>query len=106
MKARGIRWINFARLREPGTANFLIVSEGDAERYQRVLATFIGLANDCLRYSELREEAALVLFNLDEIGNIPLPDLPAALGVGRRRRMTYARGYQNIAQLYHQYSAW
>ena len=43
--------------------------------------------------------------NLDEIGNIHITDLPAALGVGRGRRMTYALDYQNIAQLYHQYGA-
>jgi type IV secretory pathway TraG/TraD family ATPase VirD4 len=68
-----------------------------------VLSTFFGIANDCLRNGELTEESAPVLFNLDEIGNIHIPDLPAALGVGRGRRMTYALGYQNIAQLYHQY---
>lgn len=66
-------------------------------------SAFFGLANDCLRNGPIDASSAPVLFNLDEIGNIPLPDLPAALGVGRGRRMTYALGYQNIAQLYHQY---
>jgi type IV secretory pathway TraG/TraD family ATPase VirD4 len=83
----------------------MVVPEGDAERYKRILSTFFGLANDCLRNGELREDSATVLFNLDEIGNIHIPDLPAALGVGRGRRMTYALGYQNIAQLYHQYGS-
>ncbi|MGE0128983.1 MAG: type IV secretory system conjugative DNA transfer family protein [Blastocatellales bacterium] len=103
MAARGVRFVDFTELRQPGTAIFMIVPEGDAERYKRVLSTFFGLANDCLRNGELTEDSAPVLFNLDEIGNIHIPDLPAALGVGRGRRMTYALGYQNIAQLYHQY---
>jgi type IV secretion system protein VirD4 len=105
MAARGARFVNFSELREPGTAIFMVVPEGDAERYKRILSTFFGLANDCLRNGELRKDSATVLFNLDEIGNIHIPDLPAALGVGRGRRMTYALGYQNIAQLYHQYGA-
>jgi TraM recognition site of TraD and TraG len=105
MAARGVRFVNFSELRKPGTAIFLIVPEGDADRYKRVLSTFIGIANDCLRNGELTETSAPVLFNLDEIGNIHIPDLPAALGVGRGRKMTYALGYQNIAQLYHQYGA-
>ncbi|MEO6725930.1 MAG: type IV secretory system conjugative DNA transfer family protein, partial [Blastocatellia bacterium] len=103
MAARGVRFVDFTELRQAGTAIFMIVPEGDAERYKRVLSTFFGLANDCLRNGELNEASAPVLFNLDEIGNIHIPDLPAALGVGRGRRMTYALGYQNIAQLYSQY---
>lgn len=103
MVARGVRFVDFSELRQSSTAIFMIVPEGDAERYKRVLSTFFGLANDCLRNGELNGKSAPVLFNLDEIGNIHVPDLPAALGVGRGRRMTYALGYQNIAQLYHQY---
>lgn len=103
MAERGVRFVNFSELRQTGTAIFMIVPEGDAERYKRVLSTFFGLANDCLRNGAMTDESAPVLFNLDEIGNIHIPDLPAALGVGRGRRMTYALGYQNIAQLYHQY---
>ncbi len=105
MSARGIRFVDFSKLRISGTAIFMVVPEGDAERYKRVLSTFLGIANDCLRNGELDETSAPVLFNLDEIGNIHIPDLPASLGVGRGRRMTYALGYQNIAQLYHQYGA-
>ena len=103
MQQRGIRFVDFTELRRTGTAIFVVVPEGDAERYKRVLSTLIGLVNDCLRNGELSEASAPVLFNLDEIGNIHIPDLPAALGVGRGRKMTYALGYQNIAQLYHQY---
>jgi type IV secretory pathway TraG/TraD family ATPase VirD4 len=103
MAARGARFVNFSELRQANTAIFMVVPEGDAERYKRVLSTFFGLANDCLRNGAINEDSAPVLFNLDEIGNIHIPDLPAALGVGRGRRMTYALGYQNIAQLYHQY---
>jgi type IV secretory pathway TraG/TraD family ATPase VirD4 len=103
--SRGVRAVDFAELRRPGTVVFVVVAEGDAERYKRVLATFFGLANDCLRGGELTPESAPVLFNLDEVGNIYIPDLPASLGVGRGRLMTYALGYQNIAQGYEQYGA-
>lgn len=105
MTARGVRFVHFSELRQANTAMFMIVPEGDAKRYKRVLSTFFGLANDCLRNGAMTEESAPVLFNLDEIGNIHIPDWPAALGVGRGRRVTYALGYQNIAQLYHQYGA-
>jgi hypothetical protein len=44
MAARGVRFVNFSELRKPGTAIFLIVPEGDAERYKRILSTFIGVA--------------------------------------------------------------
>lgn len=103
MQQRGIRHVDFEQLRQQGTAIFIVVSEGDAERYKRVLSTLIGLVNDELRNGEINDSSAPVLFNLDEIGNIHIPDLPAALGVGRGRKMTYALGYQNLAQLYHQY---
>lgn len=45
----GVRFVNSSELRKPGTAIFMIVPEGDAERYKRILSTFFGLANDCLR---------------------------------------------------------
>ena len=93
MAARGVRFVNFSELRQANTAVFMVVPEGDAERYKRVLSTFFGLANDCLHNGAINEDSAPVLFNLDEIGNIHIPDLPAALG------------YQNVAQLYHQYGA-
>jgi len=42
MAARGVRFVNFSELRQANTAIFMVVPEGDAERYKRVLSTFFG----------------------------------------------------------------
>lgn len=70
MAARGIRLVNFAELRRPRTAVYVVVPEGDALRYKAVLATLFGLAASELRKGELNDDAASVLFNFDEAGNI------------------------------------
>ena len=70
MAARSIRLVNFAELRRPRTAVYVVVPEGDALRYKAVLATLFGLAASELRKGELNDDAASVLFNFDEAGNI------------------------------------
>lgn len=105
MAARGIRLIDFAELRQPRTAIYVVVPEGDAARYKVVLATLFGLAASHLRKGELKEESAPVLFNFDEAGNIFIHGLNELLGVGRGRLMSIALGFQNIGQVYHHYGA-
>ncbi len=63
MAARGVRMVNFAELRKPGTAIFMIVPEGDAERYKRILSTFFGIANDCLRNGEVKYKQAVAIIS-------------------------------------------
>ncbi len=103
MAARGIRLIDFAELRQPRTAIYVVVPEGDAARYKVVLATLFGLAASHLRKGELNDKSAPVLFNFDEAGNIFIHGLNELLGVGRGRLMSIALGFQNIGQVYHHY---
>ena len=105
MAARGVRLVDFANLRRPRTAVYVVVPEGDAARYRVVLATMFGLAASYLRKGELTEESAPVLFNFDEAGNIFIHGLTELLGVGRGRRMCVALGYQNLGQVYHHYGS-
>jgi type IV secretory pathway TraG/TraD family ATPase VirD4 len=105
MAARGIRLIDFAELRQPRTAIYVVVPEGDAARYKVVLATLFGLAASHLRKGELNDKSAPVLFNFDEAGNIFIHGLNELLGVGRGRLMSIALGFQNIGQVYHHYGA-
>jgi type IV secretory pathway TraG/TraD family ATPase VirD4 len=105
MAARGVRLVDFAELRQPRTAVYVVVPEGDAARYKVVLATLFGLAASHLRKGDLTPESAPVLFNFDEAGNIFIHGLNELLGVGRGRKMAVALGYQNIGQVYHHYGA-
>lgn len=103
MAARGIRLIEFAELRKPRTAIYVVVPEGDAARYKVVLAALFGLAASYLRRGEIKPESVPVLFNFDEAGNIFVHGLSELLGVGRGRRLCVALGYQSIGQVYHHY---
>ena len=105
MAARGVSPVDFAELRRPGTAIYVVVPEGDAARYKVVLATLFGLAASHLRKGELTPESAPVLFNFDEAGNIFIHSLNELLGVGRGRKMAVALGYQNIGQVYYHYGS-
>jgi hypothetical protein len=93
MTTRGIRLIDFAELRRPRTAIYVVVPEGDAVRYKVVLATLFGLAASHLRRGEIKLDAVPVLFNFDEAGNIFVHGLSELLGVGRGRRLCVALGY-------------
>jgi hypothetical protein len=101
----GIRSVNFAELRRPRTAIYVVVPEGDALRYKVVLASLFGLAASHLRKEELAPDSAPALFNFDEAGNIFIHGLSELLGVGRGRRICVALGYQNIGQVYHHYGS-
>lgn len=99
----GVRMIDFTRLREEGTAIFLIIAEGDATRYKNVLSTFLGQAVNQLRV-EGNEDVAPVNFCLDEAANVPLVGLKEIVGVGRGRRIGLTLGYQNLPQTQDQYN--
>jgi type IV secretion system protein VirD4 len=99
----GVRQIDFARLREPGTVIYIVVAEGDATRYKNVLSTFIGQAVNELRIDAHEIEVAPVAFVLDEAANVPLVGLKEIAGVGRGRKIGLILGYQNLAQVHDQY---
>ena len=102
-RERGVREIDLRELRQPGTAIYVVIPEGDATRYQIVLSILFGLAASVVRKTSDDREAAPVLLALDEAGNIPLHNLSEQLGVGRGRRCAIVLGYQNIGQLYKQH---
>lgn len=102
-RARGVREIDLYDLRKPSTGIYVIVPEGDANRYKIILSILFGLAASVARKTSADENGAPMLLVLDEAGNIPIHNLSEALGVGRGRRCGIVLGYQNIGQLYKQY---
>ncbi len=99
------RWITFKDLRQPGTAIFLIINEGDTGTYQALLATFMGMATQALRKSGMRDDEAKVLCLFDEAGNVPIWGLGEMLGLGRGRKMAVVCCYQTVNQLFKQYGS-
>ena len=102
-RRRGIHDIDLNQLREPGTAIYVIVPEGDATRYRIVLSILFGLVASVARKTSDDPDAAPILMALDEAGNIPVHNLSEQLGVGRGRRCGIVLGYQNIGQVYKQH---
>jgi type IV secretory pathway TraG/TraD family ATPase VirD4 len=95
--------IELGMLREPGSAIYVVVPEGDASRYSTFLATFFGLAMNTLRKLPVERDTPPALFVFDEAGNIPIHGLKEMLGVGRGRRVGLVLGYQNLSQVHAQY---
>ena len=95
--------IDLKMLRHAGTAIYVVIPEGDAERYGSFLTTFFGLAMTILRTLEVTDYTVPALFVFDEAGNIPIHGLKEMLGVGRGRKVGVALAYQNIGQVYAQY---
>lgn len=102
-RGQGVREIDLRELRDPGTAIYVIVPEGDATRYRIVLSILFGLVASVVRKTSDDPRAAPVLMALDEAGNIPVHNLSEQLGVGRGRRCGIVLGYQNIGQVYKQH---
>jgi hypothetical protein len=96
--ARGVREINLAELRQPGTAIYVVMSEDDAKDYRILLELFFGLAALGMQHST-REKATPVLFALDEAGNTKPPKLEERLKIGRFRNTPYLLGFQDVNQI-------
>lgn len=95
--------IELEMLRNPGTAIYVVIPEGDASRYSTFLATFFGLAMSTLRKLPVNQNTPPALFVFDEAGNIPIHGLKEMLGVGRGRKVGIVLGYQNLSQVHSQY---
>jgi type IV secretory pathway TraG/TraD family ATPase VirD4 len=95
--------IELSMLRHPSTAIYVVIPEGDAERYGAFLTTFFGLAMSVLRTIQVTDETVPALFLFDEAGNIPIHGLREMLGVGRGRKVAIVLAYQNLGQVYAQY---
>src|SRR5262249_609225 len=95
--------IDLKMLRNPGTAIYVVIPEGDADRYASFLTTFFGLAMSVLRTLPVTPVTVPALFVFDEAGNIPIHGLKEMLGVGRGRKVGIVLAYQNLGQVYAQY---
>jgi type IV secretion system protein VirD4 len=95
--------IDLNMLRNPSTAIYVVIPEGDAERYGSFLTVFFGLAMTVLRTLPVTAETVPALFVFDEAGNIPIHGLKEMLGVGRGRKVGVVLAYQNLGQVYANY---
>lgn len=100
---RGARYIDFAELRQPGVAIFIVIPEGAAARYKMPLGTLFAEAIENLRQGEITDDTTPVLLVVDEAAHIPMNGTKETVGVGRGRRFAMMLFYQNIAQGYDQY---
>src|SRR5262249_48907130 len=95
--------IDLKMLRNPGTAIYVVIPEGDADRYASFLTTFFGIAMSVLRTVSVTDQTVPALFMFDEAGNIPIHGLKEMLGVGRGRKVSVVLAYQNLGQVYAHY---
>jgi len=97
-KAHGIREINLACLRQPGTAIYIVLNEDQATGYHILLELVFGLAGIEMQAST-RKNATPVLMALDEAGNVAPPKLQDKLKIGRFRNTPYLLGFQDVPQI-------
>jgi type IV secretion system protein VirD4 len=96
--ARGVREINLANLRQPGTAVYVVMSENQASEYRILLELLFGLAAIEMQAST-QKNATPVLMALDEAGNVSPPKLQDKLKIGRFRNTPYLLGFQDVSQI-------
>lgn len=96
--ARGVREINLADLRKPGTAIYIVMNETQASEYHILLELLFGLAAIEMQASTTKS-ATPVLMALDEAGNIAPPKLQDKLKIGRFRNTPYLLGFQDVPQI-------
>ncbi len=96
--ARGVREINLADLRRPGTAIYIVMSETQASEYHILLEMVFGLAAIEMQAST-NKNATPVLMALDEAGNVAPPKLQDKLKIGRFRNTPYLLGFQDVPQI-------
>ena len=97
-RERGVREINLADLRRPGTAIYIVMSESQALDYRILLELLFGLAALEMQAST-EKNSTPVLMALDEAGNISPPKLQEKLKIGRFRNTPYLLGYQDVSQV-------
>lgn len=95
--------INFADLRRPGTAIYLVVSEGAADVYKEFIATFIGQAVMEMRLDGANEPDHPCFVLIDEAYQLNVSEVKRISGIGRGRGVGLGLGYQDLPQMYDQY---
>lgn len=99
----GCRTIDFANLRKPGTAVYLVVSEGAADVYKEFIATFLGQAVMKMRLDGLNEPEHPCFVLIDEAYQLNVAEVKRISGIGRGRGVGLGLGYQDVPQMYDQY---
>jgi len=96
--------INFSDLRESGTAVYLVVSEGAADVYKELIATFIGQAVMEMRLDGVNEPDFPCFVLIDEAYQLNVSEVKRISGIGRGRGVGLGLGYQDLPQMYDQYA--
>lgn len=99
----GCKLIDFADLRKPGTAIYLVVSEGAADIYKEFIATFLGQAVMEMRLDGLNEPEYPCFVLIDEAYQLNVAEVKRISGIGRGRGVGLGLGYQDLPQMYDQY---
>lgn len=99
----GCRLIDFSDLRKPGTAVYLVVSEGAADIYKEFIATFLGQAVMEMRLDGLNEPEHPCFVLIDEAYQLNVAEVKRISGIGRGRGVGLGLGYQDLPQMYDQY---
>lgn len=99
----GCRLIDFSDLRKPGTAVYLVVSEGAADIYKEFIATFLGQAVMEMRLDGLNEPEHPCFVLIDEAYQLNVAEVKRISGIGRGRGVGLGLGYQDLPQIYDQY---
>ena len=100
---KGCRLIDFRDLRKPGTAVYLVVSEGAAEMYKEFIATFLGQAVLEMRLDGVNEPKYPCFVLIDEAYQLNVAEVKRISGIGRGRGVGLGLGYQDLPQVYDQY---
>jgi type IV secretion system protein VirD4 len=100
---KGCRRVDFSKLREKGTAIYLVVSEGAAEIYKEFIATFLGQAVLEMRLDGVNEPETPCFVLIDEAYQLNVPEVKRISGIGRGRGVGLGLGYQDLPQMYDQY---
>ncbi len=102
-REKGCRLIDFRELRKPGTAVYLVVSEGAAEMYKEFIATFLGQAVLEMRLDGVNEPKHPCFVLIDEAYQLNVSEVKRISGIGRGRGVGLGLGYQDLPQMYDQY---
>ncbi len=102
-KAVGCQLIDFSELRRPGTAIYLVVSEGAADIYKEFIASFLGQAVMEMRLDGLNEPEHPCFVLIDEAYQLNVAEVKRISGIGRGRGVGLGLGYQDLPQMYDQY---